>query len=49
MFPVFICRSFDDELKTNELGITDKDIALRRDQNFAKWLKNKVSYLIYLI
>ena len=36
-------RSYDDELKANHGGITDKDIQLSRDQNFALWLKDKVS------
>lgn len=36
-------RSYDDELKANQSGITDKDIQLSRDQNFALWLKDKVS------
>ncbi|KAJ8618010.1 hypothetical protein MRB53_014196 [Persea americana] len=34
-------RSYDDELKANQSGITDKDIQLSRDQNFALWLKDK--------
>ncbi|KAJ8635817.1 hypothetical protein MRB53_010084 [Persea americana] len=34
-------RSYDDELKENQSGITDKDIQLSRDQNFALWLKDK--------
>ncbi|KAJ8630423.1 hypothetical protein MRB53_023746 [Persea americana] len=34
-------RSYDDELKANQSGITDKDIQLNRDQNFALWLKDK--------
>ncbi|XXG71798.1 hypothetical protein AAC387_Pa07g1039 [Persea americana] len=36
-------RSYDDALKANQSGITDKDIQLSRDQNFALWLKDKVS------
>ncbi|XXG43489.1 hypothetical protein AAC387_Pa01g3515 [Persea americana] len=34
-------RSYNDELKANQSGITDKDIQLSRDQNFALWLKDK--------
>ncbi|KAJ8629857.1 hypothetical protein MRB53_023180 [Persea americana] len=34
-------RSYDDELKANQSGITDKDIQLNHDQNFALWLKDK--------
>ncbi|KAJ8615539.1 hypothetical protein MRB53_034911 [Persea americana] len=34
-------RSYDDELKANQSGITDKDIQLSRDQSFALWLKDK--------
>ncbi|KAJ8646970.1 hypothetical protein MRB53_008718 [Persea americana] len=34
-------RSYDDELKANQSSITDKDIQLNRDQNFALWPKDK--------
>ncbi|XXG77368.1 hypothetical protein AAC387_Pa08g1535 [Persea americana] len=34
-------RSYDDKLKANQSGITDKDIQLSRDLNFALWLKDK--------
>ncbi|KAJ8639970.1 hypothetical protein MRB53_016664 [Persea americana] len=34
-------RSYDDKLKANQSGITDKDIQLSHDQNFALWLKDK--------
>ncbi|XXG85600.1 hypothetical protein AAC387_Pa11g0649 [Persea americana] len=34
-------RAYDDELKANQSGITNKDIQLSHDQNFALWLKDK--------
>ncbi|XXG85951.1 hypothetical protein AAC387_Pa11g0945 [Persea americana] len=35
-------KSYDDELKANQSSITDKNIQLSRDQNFALWLKDKL-------
>lgn len=40
---LLLCRLYEEELKVKHLGITDKDIQIYRDKEFACWIKDKVS------